>query len=96
MPDGLPTPRTTLRAAYVKLHVWCKACRHAADADLERLVSEGRGDTPLRELRFRCSNCRGSLTDFVVMSKDSAVVPWQNRDAARERNPTGPRHPHHC
>ena len=84
MPDGLPTPRTTLRAAYVKVHVWCKACRHAADADLERLVVDGRGDTPLRDLRFRCSNCRGGLTDshaalaacFVVMSKDSAVVPW--------------------
>jgi hypothetical protein len=39
-------------------------------------VNSGRGDVPLTELRFRGSNCRGRLTNFVVMSKDSAVVPW--------------------
>ena len=32
---GLPTPRTTLRARYVSLLVWCKGgCQHQAEADL--------------------------------------------------------------
>ena len=53
MSDDLPTPRTTLRAGYVAVHVWCKACKHQADADLERLAAEGRGDVPLVRLRFR-------------------------------------------
>ena len=34
----LPTPRTTLRARYVRVLVWCKACRHRRDADLPMLV----------------------------------------------------------
>jgi len=81
MSDDLPTPRTTLRARYVCVHVWCKACRHAADADLEALVASGRGDVPLVRLRYRCSNCHGDMTDFVVMSKDSSVVRWLKRTA---------------
>jgi hypothetical protein len=56
--------------------VWCKACRHRADADLPALIDAGHGDTPLAHLRFRCAECGSRLTDFVVMSKDSAVVPW--------------------
>ena len=28
LPHGLPTPRTTLRARYVRVLVWRKACRH--------------------------------------------------------------------
>ena len=33
---GLPTPRTTLRARYVSLLVWCKGgCQHQAEADLQ-------------------------------------------------------------
>ena len=50
MPDdyhGLPTPRTTLRAGYVRVLVWCKSCLHRADADLPALVASGRGDVPL-------------------------------------------------
>jgi len=31
----LPTPRTTLRARYVRVLVWCKSCRHRRDADVE-------------------------------------------------------------
>ena len=31
MPDHLPT----LRSRYVRVLVWCKACRHQADADLQ-------------------------------------------------------------
>ena len=38
MSDDLP--RTTLAAGYVCVHVWCKACKHRANADLDRLVAE--------------------------------------------------------
>jgi hypothetical protein len=47
MSDALPTARSTLQVGYVRVLVWCKACRHRADADLEALVAGGRGDTPL-------------------------------------------------
>ena len=67
--DGRPTPRTTLRTGYVRVLVWCKACRHRRDADLQALVDAGRGDVPLIQLRFRCSNCGSQLTDFVVTSR---------------------------
>ena len=75
MSDALPTPRSTLATGYVRVLVWCKACRHRADADLPALISAGRGDTPLRSLRFRCSDCRSCLTDFVVTGRDNPK-PW--------------------
>jgi len=31
---GLPTPRSTLRAGYLDVLVWCKACHRQAPADL--------------------------------------------------------------
>jgi hypothetical protein len=46
----LPTPRTTLRTGYVRVLVWCKACRHRRDADLQALIDAGRGDVPLIHL----------------------------------------------
>ena len=55
---GLPTPWTTLRARYVALLVWCKSCRHQAEADLQALVDAGKCDVPLKDLRFRCSRRR--------------------------------------
>lgn len=57
----LPTPRTT-HAAGLRLLVWCTGCQHQVDADLEALIAAGRGDVPLRQLRFRCSRCGGRLT----------------------------------
>jgi hypothetical protein len=81
MSDTLPTPRTTLRCRYVRVLVWCKSCRHQADADLEALVTAGRGDVPLVQLRFRCTRCRSRLTDSVAMAKDSGVVPWRSEQA---------------
>jgi hypothetical protein len=74
MGDDGPTPRTTLRAPPCASSSGCKACRHQADADLLALIDAGCGDTPLSGLRFRCAECGSGLTDFVVMSKDSAVV----------------------
>ena len=70
-PDDLPTPRSTLRSRYARLLVWCKACRHQPEADLQALVAAGRGDVPLIRLRFRCSNCGGRLTDWVVTAKNT-------------------------
>jgi uncharacterized Zn finger protein len=51
--------------------VWCKACRHQADAGLQAVVNAGRGDEPLIKLRFRCSNCGSRLTDWVVTAKNT-------------------------
>ena len=53
----LPIPRTTLTCRYVALLVWCKSCRHQADADLRALVDAGRGDVPMVELRWKCARC---------------------------------------
>jgi hypothetical protein len=45
MTDDLPTPRSTLRAHYVQVLVWCKGgCQHQAVADLQALVDAGKGD----------------------------------------------------
>src|SRR4051794_20392175 len=66
----LPTPRTTLRTGYVRVLVWCKACRHRRDADLQGPDRRRRGDVPLVELRFRCANCGSRLTDFVVTATE--------------------------
>jgi hypothetical protein len=38
-------------------------------------VESGRGDVPLTELRFRCSQCGTDRIDFVVTSRDN-VQPW--------------------
>jgi hypothetical protein len=48
-----------------------KSCRHQADADLYALVEAGRGNVPLNQLRFRCSQCGTDRTDFVVTSRDT-------------------------
>jgi hypothetical protein len=66
--DDLPTPRSISRTGY-RVHVWCRACRHAKDADLVALIDADRGDVPLIHLRFRCSNCGSRLTDSLVTSK---------------------------
>jgi hypothetical protein len=73
--DGLPTANTTLAARYVRVLVFCNSCRHQADADLQAIVLAGRGDVPLTELRFRCSQCGTDRTDFVVTSRDNPR-PW--------------------
>jgi hypothetical protein len=38
-------------------------------------LQAGRGDVPLTELRFRCSQCGTDRTDFVVTSRDNPQ-PW--------------------
>jgi Zn finger protein HypA/HybF involved in hydrogenase expression len=71
----LPTPRTTLRSRYVRVLVWCKSCRHRRDAGLQAVIDAGKGDVPLMELRFRCSNCGSQLTDFVVTATEETGQP---------------------
>jgi hypothetical protein len=70
-PDAheLPTPRSTLQARYVAVLLTCRSCFRSQHADLEALVAGGRGDVPLMELRWWCSNCRSRLVDFVVTSR---------------------------
>jgi hypothetical protein len=73
--DALPTARTTLRTGYVRVLVFCRSCRYRAAADLQAIVDAGRGDEPLTELRFRCSQCGTDRTEFVVTSRDNPQ-PW--------------------
>jgi hypothetical protein len=54
---------------------WCNSCRHQADADLRAIILTGRGDVPLTEMRFRCSQWGTDRTDFVVTAPDNPQ-PW--------------------
>ena len=66
MTDDLPTARSMAPTGF-RVHVWCKACRHSGNADLEALIRAGKGDIPLVRLKWQCARCRSSaMTDFVV------------------------------
>ena len=67
--NALPTPRSAVRARYVRVLVFCNSCRHHADADLHALCASGRGDVPLTRLKF------SDRTDFVATSRDNPQ-PW--------------------
>jgi hypothetical protein len=78
--DDLPTARTMQKQAdWLCQLVWCKACHHEAEADLQAIIDAGKGDVPLKDLRFRCTRCGSSrFTDSVVMAKDALHVrPWR-------------------
>jgi hypothetical protein len=65
------------------LLVWCTACHHQSPANLQAIIDSGRGDVPLKDLKFRCTKCHSALTDAVVMSRDAlAVQPWKVDDDA--------------
>ena len=53
--------------------VWCKSCRYQAQ-DMQKMIDAGKGDVPLTWLRFRCSNCRSSLTDFVCTGRTAMTA----------------------
>jgi hypothetical protein len=56
----LPTPRSISRIGY-RVHVWCKACRHAKDADLAALIDAGKGDVSLVRMNSAAATAaRGS------------------------------------
>jgi len=42
MTDDLPTASTMAPTGF-RVHVWCKACRHSGNADLDALVRAGKG-----------------------------------------------------
>jgi hypothetical protein len=63
--NDLPTPASYGNSGWC-LTVWCKACRYQTDVEFPALVKAGKGNIPLVNLRFRCTNCRSLLTDFVV------------------------------
>ena len=79
MADNLPTARTMLpNDGWLCLWVWCEACDHGAPADLQAIIDAGRGDVPVKDLKFRCTSCSSALTDFVVMSRNAIrVQPWK-------------------
>jgi len=50
-----------------------------APADLQAIIEAGRGNVPVKDLKFRCTSCSSALTDFLVMSRDAlAVRPWRS------------------
>ena len=81
----LPTPRSTLRTGYVRVLLTCWSCRHQCDADLAALIDAGRGDVPLIQLRWRCSQCRSARIDMICTSH-ARVLLW--RPAARDQPPS--------
>ena len=60
--------------SWLCLFVCCRACYHQAPADLQAIIDAGQGDKPIKDLRFRCTKCRSSLTNSVVMARDTLRV----------------------
>ena len=58
----LPTPRT-MATTGLQWHVFRKSCHWAINADFQQLITDGRGDVPLVNLRWRCGRCQLRLTD---------------------------------
>jgi hypothetical protein len=64
------------QAAWLGVLVWC-ACHLQDFPDLHAIVDGGRGDVPIKALRFRCTKYGSRRTDWVVMAKDAMrIMPW--------------------
>ena len=51
---------------------------HHATANLQAIVDSGRGDRPLKDLKFRCAQCGSWRTDAVMMGQGGiGVQPWR-------------------
>ena len=74
MTTDLPTARVVASTGF-RIHVWCKACRHAVDADTGALIRDGRGDIPLIHLKWRCGNCGSGLTR-ISQTREQGDVDW--------------------
>jgi hypothetical protein len=75
MPDDLPTARSMLpNDSWLCLSMRCRACFHHVLADLRAIIDAGQDDWPIKDLRFRCTECGSSRTDHVVTSRDSLRV----------------------
>lgn len=67
MPEAA-TPKTTL-AANAQLSVICENCQNVREVDLNRLIADGRGDTPRTALRFRYARCGSRRCSPIVSGK---------------------------
>jgi hypothetical protein len=74
----LPTSRSTLRAGYLDVLVWCKACHRQAPADLAAIIDSGHGNTHSPQIP---PQVRQLLTDWMVTPRYSGQPAW-----ARERH----------
>jgi hypothetical protein len=85
MTNGLPTARTTHRAGFLCVLVWCKACRRRGPADLQAVIDSGpRGRAAEGICAFRCTRCRTSHhTDSVVMAKFACRVQVVGQESVR-------------
>jgi hypothetical protein len=60
MTDNLPTVRSTHRAGYLCVLVWCKACHHQAPADLQASMATAEGSAvPVHQVRQPAHRQRG-------------------------------------
>ena len=77
-----PTARSMLpQDSWLCLSVRCHACLHRALADLQAIIDAGRGDQPIKDLKFRCTSCGSRRTSVVVTSQDAQrVQPWRADD----------------
>ena len=79
---ALPTARSMLpNDSWLCLSVRCRGCLHQAFADLQAIVDAGRGDVPLKDLKFRCTKCGSRRTDFVVMGMGGIGVQPRRQEA---------------
>jgi len=52
--------------------------RSPGPADLQAIIDAGKGDWPLKDLKFRCGQRGCRLTNWVVMGKGAiGVQPWR-------------------
>jgi len=75
MTDNFPTARSMLpQDSWLCLSVRCHGCLHQALADLQAIIDAGQGDKPLKDMKFRCTECGSSRTSAGVTSRDALRV----------------------
>jgi len=73
--SDFPTARNTLpKDWWLCWSVRCKACGRRGPADLRAIIEAGKGDVPLKDLKFRCAKCGSRMTDAVMTSRDAQRV----------------------
>jgi hypothetical protein len=55
-----------LPQTYLILHAWRNGCKHAGAADLQAIIDAGRGDEPLKDVKFRCTKCGSRLLQAIL------------------------------
>jgi hypothetical protein len=64
----LPATLGSTAKAYVRLIVWCKACRHQTEPDVAALAEKYGAETTVPDLvgRLVCSECGAREVKFVL------------------------------